>query len=116
MATLKTPAHRPAVVYSNDQLLIVGDTGSSGTCKDVQYLNLASNTTGVYARTTDCGQNLGVSYPGMYNIESCIQQTSPATNLNSEWECLTSSESALEGLGFDSDGSSYYIRYSNFVV
>merc|ERR1712071_55493 len=121
----------PAVIYSNDQLLIVGETDDSSTRRDVQYLSLASNTTGVYADTIDYGANIdGLRYPGMYNIaggnvsifggysalESCIQQTSPATNLNSEWKCLTSSESALEGLGHWDDGSSNNIRYANFVA
>ena len=129
MANLNNPVYGPAVVYSNDQLLVVGWTGSSGTCQDVQYLNLASNTTGVYAGSIDCGGYSGLYYPGMYNIvggnvsifggnrasESCIQQTASGTDLET-WECLSSSESALEGLGYQSDGSSTYIRYSNFVV
>ena len=129
MANLKTSVYAPAVVYSNDQLLVVGYTGSSGTCQDVQYLNLASNTTGVYARSIDCGTNSGFRYPGMYNIvggnvsifggykasESCIQQTASGNDLDT-WECLSGSETSLEGLGYSGGGSSHYIRYSNFVV
>ena len=130
MANLKTPVGYPAVVYSNDQLLVVGYTGNTVTCQDVQYLNLASNTTGVYAGSIDCGKySHGLEFPGMYNIvggnvsifggwsalESCIQQTASGNDLDA-WECLSSSESALEGLGYYGDGSSHEIRYSNFVV
>ena len=94
-------------------------------------LSLALNTTGVDASTIDRGKySVGLKYPGMYNIaggnvsifggdralQNCIQQTSSETDLTSEWECLSSSKSALEGLGYDDDGSSQYIRYSNFVV
>jgi len=131
ITSLKNAVRYTGVIYSNGQLLIVGETGSSSTRRDVQYLSLASNTTGFYADTIDHGaQGDGLSYPGMYNIagdnvsifggnkasDSCIQQTSPPTNLNSEWKCLSSSESALEGLGYLTDGYGLYIRYSNFVV
>jgi hypothetical protein len=131
MTSLKNAVYDLAVIYSNDQLLVVGDTRSSSTSRDVQYLSLSSNTTGVYAGTIDYGYyDHGLRYPGMYNIpggnvsifggiralDSCIQQTSLSTNLASEWDCLSSSESALEGLGYNSDGSSDSIRYSNFFV
>ena len=48
--------------------------------------------------------------------ESCIQQTLSGDNLGAQWKCVTSSKSALEGLGYYSDGRSSSIRYSNFVV
>ena len=51
MTSLKIAVVSPAVIHLNDQLLVVGYTGSSSTNRDVQYLSLASNTTGVYADT-----------------------------------------------------------------
>ena len=39
---LTNTVHKPAVIHSNDQLLIVGYTGSSSPSWDVQYLSLAS--------------------------------------------------------------------------
>jgi len=131
LTSLKNGVYTPAVIYSNDQLLIVGNTKSSSTSKDVQYLSLASNTTGVYPSIIDYGDSSdGFCHPGMYNIAggnvsifggdkalgNCIQQISPTYDLDSEWDCLSSSESALEGLGYFGDGSSGNIRYANFVV
>ena len=131
MENLENAVSRPAVIYSNDQLLVVGRTGSYSTCHGVQYLNPASNTTGVYASTIDCGKNsLGYYYPGIFNIvgrnvsifgghraaDDCIQQTVSGDDRDSQWTCLSSSESVFEGLGYSSDGSSEKIRYSNFVL
>ena len=118
------------IVYSNGQLLIVGYTGATSTCQEVQYLNLVANTTGVHTGTIDCGQYENYEYPGMYSIKggnvsvfggnnankSCIQQTTPGNDLGSKWDCLSSSESALEGLGYEWDGSGYKMRFSNFVL
>merc|ERR1712127_885205 len=93
ITSLKNAVRNPAVIYSNDQLLIVGKAGFYSKSRDVQYLSLASNTTGFYADTIDYGDySDGVSFPGMYNIAggnvsifggakasvNCIQQTSPA--------------------------------------
>ena len=131
ITSLKNAVGVPAVIYSNGQLLIVGATGStSSTRRDVQYLSLASNTTGVYAGTIDHGKySAGLEYPGMFNTaaenvsifggyeasKNCIQQTTPGKISNSRWECLTSSESALEGLK-RRYGYSDSIRYTNFVA
>jgi len=141
MTSLKNAVYGPAVIYSNDQLLVVGETECiqysqqyTYTCRDVQYLSLASNTTGVHAGTIEYGNKhrddeSGLAYPGMYHIpggnvsifggasalDSCIQQTSLETDLDSEWNCLSSSESALEGLKYFG-GDSTNIRFSNFVV
>ena len=129
MTSLKNGVAYPAVIHSNDQLLVVGRTGDSSTSQDVHYLSLASNTTGVYAGTIDCGDySSGLRYSGFYNViggnfsifggykasPNCIQQTTQ--DLESKWNCVSSSESALENLGYQDDGSSYYIRYANFVV
>ena len=39
MENLKNAVFKPAVIYSNEQLLVVGDTGvSKTTCQDVQFL------------------------------------------------------------------------------
>ena len=129
MENLKHAVLDPSVIYSNEQLLVVGQTGYE-TCQDLQYLNLASNTTGVYAGTIDCGKSRGYNNPGMYNIvggnvsifggwaaeESCSQQTASGIDFGSKWDCVSSSESALEGLGSLRFGNSHHIRYSNFVL
>ena len=121
LENLKNAVISPAVIYSNEQLLVVGHTANSTTCQDVQYLNLATNTTGVYADTIDCGMYNGYHFPGMYNIiggdvsifagasasESCMQQSTSGKDLNSKWECVSSSESALEGFDFSVEGSGY---------
>ena len=119
------------MIYREEKLLIVGRTGDSTTCQDVQYLNLASNTTGVYAGNIDCGKyKLGHVAPGVYGIvggdvsifggigagESCIQQTASGDNLDIQWKCVPGSKTVFEGLGHYGDGSSNYIRYSNFVL
>ena len=124
---LKNEVLEPAMIVREEVILIVGKTG---TCQDVQYLNLASNLTGVYANTVDCGKyDEGYRYPVIYDIvggdvsifggrvaeESCIQQTASADNLGKQWKCVPSSKSALEGLGYTDDGSNPF-RYSNFVV
>ena len=61
------------------------------------------------------GGNVSI-FGGYEASKSCMQQTSPETDLDSEWECLSSSKSVLEGLGYYSDGSSMRIRYSNFFA
>jgi len=133
ITSLKNAVDSSAVIYSNGQLLVVGHTHdgdyqSPYTRRDVQYLSLASNTTGVYAGIVDGGESSsGLGYPGMYMAggkvsifggyfnkmdESCVQQTAPETDVDSEWDCLSSTESALEGFGNNYD----HVRYSNFVV
>ena len=129
---LKNAVYRPAVIYSNEQLLVVGYTGSSSNCQDVQYLNLASNTSGVYKGTIDCGVYSGHYYPGMYNTpggnvsmfggqkatKSCIQQTKSSEDLDTKWTCISSSDSSLEGLVYpysNYDGGAR-LRYVNFVL
>jgi len=136
MANLKNSVNHPAVVYSNERLLVVGatDTGSASICGTVQYLDLAFDTTGVYSHTIDCGfqENIGLRNPGMYSVaggdvsifggslatKNCIQQTASIAryDLASTWNCITSSDSALEGLEYSKDGTSIHIRYSNFVL
>ena len=131
MENLKNTVSRPAVIYSNEKLLVLGRTFSSTTCQDVQYLNLTAGTTGVYAGTVDCGGIEGFNRPGMYDIvggkvsifggtgatESCIQQTASGDDLGSEWECLSISESTLEGLvGYRDLSYKNEMRYSNFVL
>ena len=136
MANLKNSVNRPAVVYSNERLLVVGatDTGSATICGTVQYLDLEFDTTGVYSHTIDCGfqENIGLRNPGMYSVaggdvsifggswatKNCIQQTASIASydLASTWNCITSSDSALEGLEYTKDGTSIHIRYSNFVL
>ena len=130
MENLKNSIFRPAVVYSNEQLLVFGES-TSETCSNVQFLDLASNTTGIHENAVNCGKmNVDLEYPGMYGVsggevsifggywasESCIQQTVAGEKLDSEWECLSGSETSLDGLGFFTDGSSYLIRFSNFFV
>ena len=131
MENLKNAVYEPAVIYRKEKLLIVGRTWNPSTCQDVQYLNLASNLTGVYAGTIGCGKyDEGYYHPGIYSIvggdvsvfggsnaeESCIQQTASGDNLGRKWKCVLSSKSAFEGLGYHYDGSSGDIRYSNFVL
>ena len=55
MANLKNTVNHPAVVYSNEKLLVVGATSSGSGCGTVQYLDPAFDTTGVYEDTIDCG-------------------------------------------------------------
>ena len=138
MESLKNVVGFPAVIYTNDQLLIVGYTGNLTTFKDIQYMNLASNTTGVYRTSIQRGDFSGFKNPGMYSVAggnfslfggqkayaSCLQQIKSEHELDSPTRCLTDSESALEGLEYDGlengnlvyDGSGTYVRYSNFVV
>ena len=137
MENLKYAITTPAVIHLNDQLIVIGRTGKTSTCQDIQYLNLASNTAGVYADTIDCGAKTsnpyskrGYYHPGIYHIvggnvsifsgdkasKHCMQQTVIGDDLGSKWDCVSSSELALEGLGYWEDGSSYIIIYSNFVL
>ena len=55
-------------------------------------------------------------FGGGHAQESCIQQIASGGNLGSNWRCLSSSESTLEGLEYHIDGSSDYIEYSNIVL
>ena len=120
---LEKGVYAPSIIHSKDKLLVVG----RGHRTDVQYLNLTSNTTGIYADTINHGVNdAGVYHPGIYNIaggnvsifgggqalESCIQQTVTVTELESTWKCWSRSESALEGL----EEISKNIRSSNFLL
>ena len=128
MENLKYGVKGIAMIYSNEHILVAGHrltfhTGPS--CQMIQYLNLAENTTGVYANTVNC-DSCCLHFPGMYNViggnvslfggsipdESCIQQTTSDDNHDPKWECVSRSESALDGL----TGSSmpWYVRYSNF--
>ena len=130
MESLKNVVGYPAVIYTNDQLLIVGHTGNYTTFKDTQYMNLASNTTGVYRTSIQRGDFSGFKNPGMYSVAggnfslfggqkayaSCLQQIKSENELDSPTRCLTDSESALEGLEYHDDGSGTFLRYSNFVV
>jgi len=133
IAHLKNNVSKPAIIHSTDQLLVAGRTPDSGNCHDLQYISLASNTTGVYEGTIDCGKEgfNGFSRPGMYNIpgdevsifggnhpkESCMQQLqSPMYGLDKPWRCLSSSETTLEGFESGASDDSQAIRYSNFVV
>ena len=127
MENLKNPVASHSVIYRNEQLPIVGSSlfGSSKpsyvrTCQDVQFVNLEENTTGVYADTLDCGKYS--KFPGMYSTigsnvsvfggsgakEKCIQQIVSGNNLGSTWNCLSRSESVLEGWWSDQR-----IRFSN---
>ena len=63
---LKNAVYKPAMMYVGEELLIVGYTDDSITCQDVQYLNPARNTTGVYKSTIDCGVYNGHYHSGMY--------------------------------------------------
>ena len=56
LVNLKNAVYKPAMIVREEELLVVGWTGDSTTCQDVQYLNLASNITGVYEGTIDCGK------------------------------------------------------------
>ena len=128
MTSLKNPVYAPAVICSNDKLLIVGHTGNSKTCQDVQYLNVVANNIGVHADTIDCGERNGYFQSGIYRTDggnvsifggfetkkSCIQQIASGNKLSSIWNCLSSSESNFEGLEYSLDGSSLNLRYSNF--
>ena len=113
---LKNAVYKPAVIYREKLLLIVGN-GFSTTCQDVHYLNLSSNITGVYASTVDCGEFDDRHYmynAGIYDIvggdvsifgghgadRSCIQQTVSDDNIGVHWKCVPSSKSAFEGLGY----------------
>ena len=110
---LKNAVSQPAMIYLGDEILIVGNTGDCTTCQDVQYLNLASNLTGVYAGTIDCGHNFkGLRHSGIYSVvgggvsifggqqakENCTQQTASAHSVSKEWQCVPNSKPILEGL------------------
>ena len=59
LENLKTRVNRPSVIYSNGKLLIVGATNTKETCSSVQFLDLASNKTGVFDGSVDCGLDSG---------------------------------------------------------
>ena len=49
--------------------------------------------------------------------KSCIQQTTLANDLGGsahQWECLSGSETTLEGLAYFDDGRSHHVVYSNW--
>ena len=73
MENLKHSVQRVSIIYSNNQLLVVGGTVSTAECKHVQYLNLATNITGVHADTIGCGNanrnRPGLYTAGMYSVE-----------------------------------------------
>ena len=50
MENLKNPVAGHAMIYRNEQLLIVGTDNDRSTCQDVQFVNLEENNTGVYAQ------------------------------------------------------------------
>ena len=107
------------------------------TCADLQYLSLASNTTGVYSDAINCNATkFDIMGPGMYSIagsevsifggftisrtvlKTCLQQTASESRIGSKWTCLSSSESTLEGLG-TVEGDYYtgnLLQYSNFFL
>ena len=57
-------------------------------------------------------------FGGSLATKNCIQQTASIAryDLASTWNCITSSDSALEGVEYSQDGTSIHIRYSNFVL
>ena len=72
LENLKNAVYAPAVIIREEKLLIVGRTSEScrsTTCLDVQYLNLASNLTGVDAGTIVRGKyDVGYAHPGICDI------------------------------------------------
>jgi len=60
MASLQNRVEFPAGVYSNGKLLIVGDVRSGTVCDAIQYLDFASNTTGIYDNVIDGGNSGGL--------------------------------------------------------
>ena len=117
MSPLKHTVNRPALIYSNEKLLVAGYQYYPEK-EHLQFLNLATGATGVYEYTALQDSE----YPGLFSVaggivsrfggkhgSACSQQFTTSNDLSSEWQCMAIGESTLEN-------TDDMIRFSNFVL